>query len=71
MAQEAYVRLLQLHQPGAVSFLRGYLFKIAANLSVDVVRRRDAWTVTGGPISTRVGSARNATAATARTRGGA
>lgn len=41
VAQEAYVRLLQLHQPGAVSFLRGYLFKIAANLSVDVVRRRD------------------------------
>ncbi len=40
VAQEAYVKLLQLHQPGAVSFLRGYLFRIAANLSVDRARRR-------------------------------
>ncbi len=39
VAQEAYVKLLQLHKPGAVSFLRGYLFRIAANLSVDRVRR--------------------------------
>jgi RNA polymerase sigma factor (sigma-70 family) len=40
VAQEAYVRLLQLNEPGAIGFLRGYLFRIAANLSVDRVRRR-------------------------------
>jgi len=40
LAQEAYVRLLQLDQPNAVGFLRGYLFRIAANLSVDQVRAR-------------------------------
>jgi len=40
VAQEAYVRLLQLHQPGTVSFLRAYLFKTAANLAVDRIRQR-------------------------------
>jgi RNA polymerase sigma factor (sigma-70 family) len=40
VAQEAYVRLLQLNEPGAIGFLRGYLFRIASNLSVDRVRRR-------------------------------
>ena len=40
VAQESYVKLLQLNQPGAVSFLRGYLFRIAANLSVDRLRKR-------------------------------
>lgn len=40
VAQEAYVRLLQLHRPGTVSFLRAYLFRVAANLSVDRLRRR-------------------------------
>lgn len=38
IAQEAYVRLLQLDQPAAVSFLRALLFKIAANLAVDHIR---------------------------------
>lgn len=38
IAQEAYVRLLQLDQTGAVSFLRALLFKIAANLTVDHIR---------------------------------
>jgi RNA polymerase sigma factor (sigma-70 family) len=38
VAQEAYVRLLQLGRPGAVSFLRALLFKIAANLAVDRIR---------------------------------
>lgn len=38
VAQEAYVKLLQLHEPGAISFLRGYLFRIAANLTVDRAR---------------------------------
>jgi RNA polymerase sigma-70 factor (ECF subfamily) len=40
LAQEAYVRLLQLDHPGAIGFLRGYLFRIAANLSVDSIRAR-------------------------------
>ncbi len=38
VAQEAYARLLQLDKPGAVSFLRGYLFRTAANLAVDRLR---------------------------------
>jgi RNA polymerase sigma factor (sigma-70 family) len=40
VAQEAYVRLLQLDSPGALSFLRGYLFKIAENLAIDRIRHR-------------------------------
>ncbi len=40
VAQEAYVRMLQLERPGAVSFLRAYLFKTAANLALDRIRRR-------------------------------
>ncbi len=39
VAQEAYVKLLQLEEPGAVSFLRAYLFKVAANLAVDRLRQ--------------------------------
>ena len=35
VAQEAYVRLLSLEDSGAVSFLRAFLFKTAANLAVD------------------------------------
>jgi RNA polymerase sigma-70 factor (ECF subfamily) len=35
VAQEAYVRLLQLEDTGAVSFLRAYLYRIAANLVID------------------------------------
>jgi RNA polymerase sigma factor (sigma-70 family) len=41
VAQEAYVRLLSLDQPGAVSYLRSFLFKTAANLAVDRLRRED------------------------------
>jgi RNA polymerase sigma factor (sigma-70 family) len=40
VAQEAYVRLLQLDQPVAVSFLRWYLFKIAKDIAVDRHRQR-------------------------------
>ena len=40
VAQEAYVRMLQLAQPGAISFLRAYLFKTAANIAVDRARER-------------------------------
>lgn len=35
IAQEAYVRLLQLDEPGSVGYLRAYLFKTAANLAAD------------------------------------
>lgn len=40
VAQEAYVRMLQLHQPGAVGFLRSYLFKTAANIAIDRAKQR-------------------------------
>lgn len=40
VAQEAYVRLLQLDRPAVHSFMRAYLFRIAANLAVDRLRRR-------------------------------
>ena len=40
VAQEAYARLLQLHEPGVVSLLRAYLFKTAANIAVDRARQR-------------------------------
>lgn len=44
VAQQAYVRLLQLDQPDSVSYLRAYLFKTAANLAADRLKsaaRRD------------------------------
>jgi RNA polymerase sigma factor (sigma-70 family) len=40
VAQEAYVRLLQLDQPAAVGFLRAFLFKTASNIATDRLRRR-------------------------------
>lgn len=40
VAQEAYVRLLQLDRPNAISFLRSYLFRTAANLATDRLRQR-------------------------------
>lgn len=40
VAQEAYVRLLQLDRPTADSFLRAHLFHIAANLAIDRLRLR-------------------------------
>jgi RNA polymerase sigma factor (sigma-70 family) len=40
IAQEAYVHLLQLNHPAAVSFLRAFLFKTAANLAIDRLRQR-------------------------------
>ncbi len=45
-AQEAYVRLLQLDQGNQPSFLRAYLFRIAANVATDVLRKRR----TRGPV---------------------
>ncbi|MCC7463559.1 MAG: sigma-70 family RNA polymerase sigma factor [Gammaproteobacteria bacterium] len=40
IAQEAYVHLLQLDQPGAISYLRAFLFRTAANLAIDRLRQR-------------------------------
>ncbi len=42
VAQEAYVRLLSLDKPGAVSYLRAFLFKTAANIAIDRRRREQA-----------------------------
>jgi RNA polymerase sigma-70 factor (ECF subfamily) len=40
VAQEAYARLLELQRPNTISFLRAYLFRIAANLTIDRGRSR-------------------------------
>ncbi len=40
VAQEAYVRLLQLDHRQTIGFLRAYLFKTAANLATDRLRAR-------------------------------
>jgi len=40
VAQEAYVRLLQLQHPSTPSLLRAYLFKTATNLATDRLRHR-------------------------------
>jgi RNA polymerase sigma factor (sigma-70 family) len=40
VAQEAYVRLLNLDRPGATSFLKALLYKTAANLAIDRLRHR-------------------------------
>lgn len=44
IAQEAYVKLLQIDLTGAVSFLRAYLFKVATNLAIDRIRERTKYT---------------------------
>lgn len=44
VAQEAYVRLLQLQRQDTASFLRAYLFRIASNLAIDRARRRNTET---------------------------
>lgn len=40
VAQEAYVRLFQLDQHGAISHLRAYLYRIAGNIATDRLRER-------------------------------
>lgn len=41
VAQEAYVKMLRLEQkPGAASFMRSYLFRVAENLAIDRIRQR-------------------------------
>jgi RNA polymerase sigma-70 factor (ECF subfamily) len=53
VAQEAYVRLLSLDQPGAVSYLRAFLFKTAANIAIDRHRRHQSYgKVAGGQLFT-------------------
>jgi RNA polymerase sigma factor (sigma-70 family) len=42
VAQEAYVKLLQLDQPVATGILRWYLFKIARRIAIDRQRQRVA-----------------------------
>lgn len=42
VAQEAYVRMLSLDEPGAVNYMRAFLFKTAANIAIDRKRRDDA-----------------------------
>lgn len=42
VAQEAYVRLLQLDKPALGNFMRAYLFRIASNIAVDRLRRRNS-----------------------------
>lgn len=42
IVQEAYARVLALDRPGTVSFLVGYLWRIAANLAIDRNRQRVA-----------------------------
>lgn len=41
IAQEAYVRLLNLDEPDTVSYLRAFLFRIAANLVSDRLKQRE------------------------------
>lgn len=41
VAQEAYVKLLNLDQSQAISYQRAFLFKTAANLAIDRLRGRD------------------------------
>jgi RNA polymerase sigma factor (sigma-70 family) len=38
VAQEAYVRLLQMRDPGSPELLRAYLFKTATNIAIDRLR---------------------------------
>ena len=39
VAQEAYVRILQLDRPDAISYFRAFLFKTAGNLAIDRLRK--------------------------------
>lgn len=42
VAQEAYVRLLSLDETGAISYLRAFLFRTAANIAIDRQRHAHA-----------------------------
>src|SRR5258707_12615764 len=51
IAQEAYVRLLQLDQPGVESFLKSYLYRVATTLAFDRVRQRGRWETVEWPAN--------------------
>ncbi|MFZ0549220.1 MAG: sigma-70 family RNA polymerase sigma factor [Steroidobacteraceae bacterium] len=53
VAQEAYAKLLALDRRDTISFLAGYLWRIATNLAVDHQRRREV----GDRFSARTGQA--------------
>jgi RNA polymerase sigma factor (sigma-70 family) len=40
VAQETYVRLLQMGRPESTNLVRAYLFRVAGNLAIDRLRRR-------------------------------
>ena len=40
VAQEAFVRMLRLDEPEAISHLQAFLFKIAKNIAIDRLRQR-------------------------------
>jgi|TARA_Y100001968_G_scaffold225114_2_gene207904 RNA polymerase sigma-70 factor (ECF subfamily) len=40
VAQEAYVKLLDLDKPDAISYLKAYLFRVASNLAIDRLRSK-------------------------------
>jgi len=40
IVQEAYAKMLALDRPGTISFLAGYLWRIAVNLAIDRGRQR-------------------------------
>jgi RNA polymerase sigma factor (sigma-70 family) len=40
VVQEAYAKMLALDRPGTISFLAGYLWRIAVNLAIDRKRER-------------------------------
>jgi RNA polymerase sigma-70 factor (ECF subfamily) len=40
VVQDAYLRLLELENAGRINDARGYLYRIAANLAIDLLRKR-------------------------------
>ena len=57
VAHEAYVRMLQLDTRGAVSYLSAYLFKTAANIAIDRIRRTQTGERVRQAISRALGDA--------------
>jgi RNA polymerase sigma-70 factor (ECF subfamily) len=57
VAHEAYVRMLQLDTRGAVSYLSAYLFKTAANIAIDRIRRAQTGERVHKSVSSALGDA--------------
>lgn len=57
VAHEAYVRMLQLDTQGAVSYLSAYLFRTAANIAIDRIRRGHRGQVVHRSLAQDVGAA--------------